>query len=151
MQRLTSPRVLVDGAATLANRRLDGKLSLRSPALAVDTTGEIDLAVSAFRNVRIAARLLRPPALFPNMTGRNVQLRAILDGAFASAGIDYRLTADQVQFDDTGFEVVRAAGRLRLSDPPVIVPIDLTAARVTIRRQRITSTVIGSMSATSSS
>ncbi len=131
VQRLTSPRVLVDGAATLANRRLDGKLSLRSPALAVDTTGEIDLAVSAFRNVRIAARLLRPPALFPNMTGRNVQLRAILDGAFASAGIDYRLTADQVQFDDTGFEVVRAAGRLRLSDPPVIVPIDLTAARVT--------------------
>ena len=131
LQRLSSPRILVNGAATLANRRLDGNLSLRSPAIAIDTTGVIDLATSAYRNVRIAGRLLRPPALFPNMTGRNIQLRAILDGAFASAGVDYRLTADQVQFDDTGFEIVRAAGRLRLSDPPVIVPVDLTAARVT--------------------
>ena len=131
LQRLSTPRILVDGAATLSHRRLDGKLSMRSPALAIDTTGEIDLAASAWRNVRIAGRLLRPPALFPNMTGRNIQLRAILDGAFATAAIDYRLTADQVQFDATGFEVVRIAGRLRLSPSPVIVPVDLTAARVT--------------------
>ncbi|WP_326523169.1 translocation/assembly module TamB domain-containing protein [Sphingomonas sp.] len=131
VQRLTAPRVLVNGAATLARRRIDGNLSLRSPALTLDTTGEIDLGDSSFRNVRVAARLLQPPALFPNMAGRNIQLRAVIDGAFATAGIDYRLTADQVQFDDTGFEVVRAAGRMRWSDPPVIVPVDLTAARVT--------------------
>ncbi len=131
LQRLSTPRILVDGDATFANRRLDGKLSLRSPAIAIDSTGEVDLATSAWRNVRVAGRLLRPSALFPNMTGRNIQLRAIVDGPFASAGIDYRLTADRVQFDDTGFDIVRAAGRLRLSNPPVIVPIDLTAARVT--------------------
>lgn len=131
LQRLSAPRILLNGAATLANRRLDGNLSLRSPSLAIETTGEIDLGTSAYRNVRVAARLLRPPALFPNMTGRNIQLRAIVDGAFATAGVDYRLTADQVQFDNTGFEIVRAAGRLRLSPSPVIVPVDLTAARVT--------------------
>ena len=131
LQRLSTPRILVNGAATLANRRLDGNLSLRSPALAIDTTGEIDLATSAYRNVRIAGRLLRPPALFPNMTGRNIQLRAILDGAFATAGIDYRLTADQV-----AVRRHRVRGRARRRAPaavaaPVIVPVDLTAARVT--------------------
>ena len=131
LQRLTTPRVLVDGAATLASRRLVGNLSLRSPALDLETTGELDLAASAYRNVRIAGRLLRPSALFPNMTGRNIALRAILDGPFATAGFDYRLTADRFAFDNTGFEVARAAGRGRLSTTPVIVPIAFTAQRVT--------------------
>ena len=131
LQRLTSPRVLVNGTATLAHRRLDGHLSLRSPALSVDTTGVLDLAASAYRNVRITARLLRPPALFPNMTGRNIELRAILDGGFSHAAFDYRLAADHVAFDDTGFDQVRAAGSGRLSKAPVIVPITLSAAQVT--------------------
>lgn len=131
LQRLTAPQVLVNGAATLVHRRLDGDLSLRSQALVVDATGALDLARSAYRNVRITARLLRPPALFPNMTGRNIELRAILDGAFATASFDYRLAADRAAFDDTGFEQVRAAGRGHFSKAPVIVPITLTAARVT--------------------
>lgn len=129
--RLTSPRVLVTGGAMLANRRLEGRVSLRSAALSVDTTGTIDLAANAYRNVRIAARLLRPSALFPNMTGRDIALRAILDGAFATAGFDYRLTADRFAFDDTGFEGAHAAGKGRFSKAPVSVPIVLVAQRVT--------------------
>ena len=131
LQRMTTPRVLVGGDATFADRRLSGDLSLRSPSLAVKATGTIDLAESAYREVRIAARLLRPAALFPNMTGRNVALRAILDGRFATARFDYRLTADRFAFDRTGFEIVRAAGRGRLSKAPVRVPIRFAAARVT--------------------
>ncbi|WEK41674.1 MAG: translocation/assembly module TamB [Candidatus Sphingomonas colombiensis] len=131
IQRLTAPRVTVNGGATLANRRLAGNLALRSAALAVETTGTIDLGTSAFRNVRIRARLLQPAALFPNMTGRDVELRAVLDGAFATAGFDYRLTATRFAFDDTGFEQARAAGKGRLSKAPVSVPVRFTAARVT--------------------
>src|SRR3546814_4235631 len=101
--------------ATYAHRRVEGALSLRSSALAVDATGTIDLARSAYRNVRLRARLLKPPALFPNMTARNMELRAILDGAFATASFDYRLTADRFAFDNTGFEGARAAGKGRLS------------------------------------
>ena len=65
------------------------------------------------------------------MTGRNIELRAILDGAFATARFDYRLAADRVAFDNTGFERVRAAGAGHFSKAPVIVPIRFTAARVT--------------------
>lgn len=131
LQRLTSPRVRVTGSATLAHRRLDGSLTLRSAALAVDTTGTLDLADSAYRNVRINARLLRPAALFPNMTGRNIELRAILDGRFGTASFDYRLVGERVAFDNTGFNRVRAAGSGHFSRAPVIVPITLTAAEVT--------------------
>jgi len=131
LQRLTSPRVLVNGHASYGNRRVDGALSLSSAALAADTTGVIDLAANAFRNVRIRARLLRPSALFPNMTGRAIELRAIVDGAFATARYDYRLDAERFAFDDTGFDNAHAAGRGHLSRSPVSVPIRFTAARVT--------------------
>ncbi|MBD8548516.1 translocation/assembly module TamB domain-containing protein [Sphingomonas sp. CFBP 8760] len=130
-QRLTAPRVLVEGAATYGNRRLAGQLGLRSAALAVTTTGEIDLAASVYRNVRVRARLLRPTALFPNMSGQGIELRAILDGAFDRVRYDYRLTADRLAFDNTGFDRVRIGGAGRWSLMPVTVPIRLAAARVT--------------------
>ncbi|KQN24133.1 hypothetical protein ASF00_14820 [Sphingomonas sp. Leaf34] len=131
LQRLTAPRVLVNGSAGFANRRLDGTLSLRTPALAIDTTGIVDLGTNAYRNVRIKARLLRPQALFDTMTGNMVELRAILDGPFATAAFDYRIDAGRFAFDQTGFENAHAAGKGRLSAAPVTVPIRFTAARVT--------------------
>ncbi len=130
-QRLTSPRVAINGSATFANRRLEGALTLRSAALAIDTTGTVDLGASAWRNVRIAARLLRPAALFGNMGGQGVALRAILDGPFATARYDWRIAADRLSFDNTGFETFRAAGAGRLSKTPARVPVRVAAARVT--------------------
>ena len=131
LQRVTAPRVLVNGSATYANRRLEGGITLRSPSLSVDTTGVIDLAASAYRNVRIKARLLRPSTLFPNMSGRDIELRAILDGAFATAAFDYRIDAPRFAFDNTGFENAHLVGKGHLSKAPVIVPARFTAARVT--------------------
>ena len=131
LQRLTAPRILVNGAATFADRRLDGQLSLRSAALAVDTTGIVDLGANAFRNLRIKARLLRPAALFANMSGSAIELRTILDGPFATASFDYRIDAARFAFDKTGFERARVAGKGRLSAAPITVPIRFTAARVT--------------------
>jgi translocation and assembly module TamB len=131
LARLTTPRITVNGAATFADRRLDGTLNLRSAALAIDTVGAVDLGQGAFRNLRLHARLLQPKALFPNMTGRGIELRAIFDGAFSTAHFDYRIAAERLAFDQTGFEVVRAGGAGNLSKQPVRVPIRFTAARVT--------------------
>ena len=131
LARLTEPRVLVQGGGTLIDRQLSGTLSLRSTALAVTADGTLDLAESAYRAVKLHATLLRPPALFPNMTGRAIELRAILEGTFATAAFDYRLTAQRFAFDQTGFEDVRAAGRGHFSKAPILVPIRFTAARVT--------------------
>jgi translocation and assembly module TamB len=131
LMRLTAPAVRVKGNAMLNNRRLDTHLLLGSDALAVSANGIVDLSDSSFEAMRIDARLLRPNALLGNMTGRNVALKAMLDGGFATARFDYLLTADRAAFDETGFENVRASGQGRLGGSPVSVPVRLTAARVT--------------------
>ena len=75
--------------------------------------------------MRLGIDLLKPPALFPNMTGKNVRMVWTLDGPFATADYSYRLTSDFVQFDDTGFTGLHAEGRGRSdaladarADPP---------------------------------
>ena len=83
----------------------------------------VDLGATAIATSRIAAELIRPPALFRNMTGRQVRLTALLDGPFGTARFVYRLTAPRIAFDQTGFEEVRAEGRGRLSRAPVTVPV----------------------------
>ncbi|HYD38283.1 MAG TPA: translocation/assembly module TamB, partial [Allosphingosinicella sp.] len=129
--RLTAPLVQVSGEATLEDRRLDGRLTLRSPAMAVAAAGTIDLARSGFRDLRVGADLLRPPALFPNMTGQKVRLVALLNGPFRTFAFAYRLTSPRIAFDNTGFEDVWAQGRGRFSKTPVTVPLVLSARRVT--------------------
>ena len=131
LQRLTSPRVLVNANGLWSERRLDGRLSLRSGALRVESRGIVDLGANRYRDVQIAAELLRPPALFRNMTGRQVRMTALIDGTFGRADFVYRLTAPRIAFDNTGFEEVRATGRGRLSRAPVRVPLLVTARRVT--------------------
>jgi translocation and assembly module TamB len=131
LQRLTTPRVLVSGSGHFADRRVDGRLSLLSPSLRLETRGLVDLRRGRYENVQIAAELLRPPALFTNLTGRQVRLTAMLDGAFGSARFVYRLTSPHVAFDQTGFDELRLEGRGNLSRPPVRVPILATARRVT--------------------
>jgi translocation and assembly module TamB len=83
------------------------------------------------RDLRVGADLLRPPALFPNMTGQKVRLAALLDGPFRSFAFAYRLTSPRVAFDNTGFEDVWAQGRGRASKAPVAVPLVMSARRVT--------------------
>ena len=40
--RLSSPRIIINGAARLENRRLDTDLSIRSAALSIEADGVID-------------------------------------------------------------------------------------------------------------
>lgn len=131
LRSLSAPRVTVNGTARFANRRLDGQVALRSGGIALTADGVVDLATSAFSNLKLHARLLDPHALFPNMSARNMELRAILDGGFSSFRFDYRIVADRFGFDDTGFEQARAAGRGHWSRVPVALPVRFTATRVT--------------------
>jgi translocation and assembly module TamB len=131
LQRMAAPRIRLTGAASVANRRIEGTIAARSGAVAIETGGVVDLADGRYRNLQTVARVLRPQAILPNMTGRAIEARVLLDGPFATARYEYRLTADRVAFDQTGFEQVRIAGRGRLSPQPVIVPVALTARTVT--------------------
>lgn len=131
LQRLTVPSVDVTGEATFKDRLLDGQLTARSAALNAVARGAVDLAGSRYRGLRIGVDLLRPPALFTNMTGKAVRLVWTLDGPFATAAYSYRLTSSQVKFDDTGFVGLRAEGRGQLSPWPMRVPLRLSAKAIT--------------------
>ncbi len=129
--RLTMPVVTIRGDATLKDRILDGEFTAGSPELRAVARGALDLGGNRYRGVRLGVDLLKPPALFPNMTGRNVRLVWTLDGPFATADYSYRLASPHVQFDDTGFDDLRAEGRGRFSPWPMRVPIRLTARAIT--------------------
>ena len=131
LQRLSAPKVRVAGEASFADRRLDGRLLLAAPAITIEGKGGIDLARSSFAGFALDAHLLQPPALFPNMTGRDVRLHVALDGPFRTARFRYALATPHVAFDDTGFDGVRATGAGQLSSAPVAIPIRLSADRVT--------------------
>ncbi len=129
--RLTGPMMRVTGNATLANRQLDTHLGIVSPALALSANGYVDLARSSFDAMRIDVRLRQPQAVMATMSGRDIAALVLLDGPFGSANFDYRITASRLAFDATGLENVRATGRGKLSAEPVLVPVALSARRVT--------------------
>ena len=131
LHRLTVPVVTIRGDATLKDRILDGELTAASPELRAVARGAVDLAKNRYRGMRLGIDLVRPPALFPNMTGKNVRMVWTLDGAFGSADYSYRLTSDYVQFDNNGFLGLHAEGRGRLGPWPMRVPIRLSAAAIT--------------------
>lgn len=131
LQRLTSPRVRVAASGLFAERRVDGRLSLRSEAFRADARGVVDLAGARYEDVRIAATLIRPPAMFLNMTGRDIRLAALLDGGFGDARFVYRVTSPHMQFDNVGFDEVRVTGAGNLSRMPIAIPMLAAAQRVT--------------------
>ncbi len=131
LQRLTAPVVRVRGDGRLEDRVLDGQLALTSPSLRAVTRGALDLGANRYRRVRLGIDLLRPNALFPNMTGRNVRMVWTLDGPFGRSDYAYRLTSPGVKFDNTGFVDVRAEGRGRGSPWPMRVPMRLSARAIT--------------------
>ena len=131
LQRLTMPAVTIRGQATLKNRILDGQLSASSPELRAVAKGALDLARNRYQGMRLGIDLLKPPALFPNMTGKAVRMLWTLDGPFATADYSYRLTSNYVQFDSNGFLGLHAEGRGRLSPWPMRVPLRLSARAIT--------------------
>jgi translocation and assembly module TamB len=130
LQRLTAPYVRIAGNGIFAGRRVSGRLSLLSGALRADARGTVDLT-AGYEDVRIAGLLTRPPAMFRNMTGRDIRLAALLDGGFGDARFVYRITSPHMQFDDNGFDDVRIIGAGHLSRAPIAIPMLATATRVT--------------------
>ncbi|NIJ08033.1 translocation and assembly module TamB [Sphingomonas vulcanisoli] len=131
LQRLTDPRLKIAGEARLADRKLNGRLAILSPELALKAAGTIDLAQSSFAPLAIDLNLLQPRALFPNMTGQDIRLRVDLKGPFKTAEYRYALTAPHLAFDNTGFDNVRATGADHIRPLPLPLPLKLQAQRVT--------------------
>ncbi len=131
VERLTAPRLDLALDTTLNDRKADTRLTLKSDALAVDAGGLINLANSTFGNFAVNARLLTPGAIAPNLRGRDVMARVVLDGAFATPTVDYKVTAAAIGFGTTTVENVYAEGLARVNADRILVPVNARARRVT--------------------
>jgi translocation and assembly module TamB len=130
VERLTAPQLDVAIDTTLNERRADTRMTLRSDALAVDAGGLLDLANSRFGNFAIDAKLLTPGAIAPNLSGRNVAARLVLDGAFATPTVDYKVRAGAIGFGEMGVEDFYAEGLARVNADRILVPINARARRI---------------------
>lgn len=130
MARLLEPLVQVNLTSTFENRRADMRLRLGSRAMAVTADGIVDLGQSRFEGLEVAARVSRPGALAPNLSGRDLQVALILDGPFATPGIAYDLRARSLTFGTTTVEGLRAVGRARVRTEDIIVPVSARATRI---------------------
>ncbi|CAA9496417.1 MAG: Inner membrane component of TAM transport system [uncultured Sphingomonadaceae bacterium] len=129
-RRLLQPVLAVDLTTTLAERRADTSLRLRSDAFDVAANGIVDLGESRYGNLRINARLLQPGAIAPNLRGQDVQAAFVLDGPFATPTVGYDVRATALGFGATTLQNVRATGQARVQEDRIVLPVALRAARV---------------------
>ena len=130
VERLTAPALQVAIDTTLNERRADTRMKLRSSALMVDAGGLLDLANSRFGNFAVDAKLLTPGAIAPNLRGRDVLARVVLDGAFATPTVDYKLRAAALGFGETSVENLYAEGLAKVNADRILVPVKAKARRI---------------------
>jgi translocation and assembly module TamB len=120
----------MDLTATLRQRAADLRLRLSSRALAVAVEGGVDLAHNRYQGLRVAARLLEPGAIAPNLAGRDVQLAMVLNGAFASPRVAYELSAARLAFGTTVVQGLAARGAATVDADQVMIPVAARAQRI---------------------
>ncbi|MFT3975853.1 MAG: translocation/assembly module TamB domain-containing protein [Sphingomonas bacterium] len=130
VDQLTTPQLDIAVDTTLAQRKADTRITLKSDALAAEAGGMMDFANSRFGNFAVQARLLRPAAIAPQVRGRDVAARLVLDGAFARPTVDYKVQAAAIGFQDTLVEGLYAEGRAQVNADRILVPVHARARRV---------------------
>ena len=131
VERLTAPALQVAIDTTLNERRADTRIKLQSSALAVDAGGVLDLANSRFGQFAVDAKLLTPGVIAPSVNGRDVTARVVLDGAFATPTVDYKIAAATLGFGDIAAQNLYAEGRATVNADRILVPVKARARRVT--------------------
>lgn len=130
VERLTAPGLRLDTDFRWADRKADGVVKLRSPALSAEAKGLVDLGNNQFHGVHVDALLLKPGTIAPKLVGRSVRASLALEGAFATPLVDYKLQAGAIGFGETVVEQLYAEGRARVDADRILVPVRARAARV---------------------
>jgi len=128
---LLAPALAIDLTADLDGTAADIAGTLSSDAFRLEAGGGIDIGASTFEQLALDFRLLRPSALTDAFEGRGIAADLVLDGAFATPAIDYRVTAERLGIAGVTFLDLTAAGISQRNDGILTIPVDARAARVT--------------------
>lgn len=130
VERLTAGGLQVALDATLDERRADTRLRLRSRAMALMTSGTLDLGQSRFDHFRVEGMLLTPGAIALNLNGRSVAGEVALNGPFATPTVNYKLKAAALGFGETVVERLYAEGLATVNADRILIPVKAQAARI---------------------
>ena len=127
---LLGPIANVDIQSTWSDRVAKFSGSVVSNAFRLVANGTADAGRSRLSDVRVNLALLRPGAVLPNLSGRNVRASVVLDGAMRRPDIDYRIQAERIAFGDMAVIGLDARGDAGFRDDHVAVPIAATARAI---------------------
>ncbi|MCP9221565.1 translocation/assembly module TamB domain-containing protein [Erythrobacter sp. LQ02-29] len=128
---LLGPVLNVDLTAALNERRANLRGGVSSDAFRLDTQGTVDLGESAFDGLKLQFTLLEPSAIAPNLSGRGLQARLALDGAFTTPSVDYVINAAQVSMNDMGLVDLTASGSATVNSDRILIPVSARVGRIT--------------------
>ncbi|QXQ07730.1 translocation/assembly module TamB domain-containing protein [Sphingosinicellaceae bacterium] len=131
LARVTTPALRIDATATLADRRANTRFTASAPAFAATGSGLIDFGDESFSGMTIDTRVLKPAAINPRLTARDLRLRARIAGSFRNPIVDYVVTTPAMTFGKNGFTDLRAIGIVQTGARPLVVPLAASASRVT--------------------
>ncbi|MGB3737953.1 MAG: translocation/assembly module TamB domain-containing protein [Pontixanthobacter sp.] len=121
----------IDLTTALDERRAQVDARLSSDAFNLSANGGVDLSDNSFDDMKAAFVLLKPSTLAPNLRGRGLRALLTLNGAFATPEVGYAIRAEQVVMNDIGVQNLRAQGQTTVDTSSMIVPVSLTASRIT--------------------
>ena len=130
VQRLTAPMLRIESDTRLDRRRADTRIKLASNALGVDAGGLIDFGNSTLTNFAVDALLKTPGAIAPNLSGRDVAARIVVNGAFATPTVDYKVRATRLAFAETAVNGLYAEGLARVNADRILVPLHARARSI---------------------
>ncbi len=121
----------IDLTAALDERRarIAGRMS--SDAFNLAANGGIDLSDNSFDDMKAAFVLLKPSTLAPDLRGRGLRALLTLNGAFAQPEVEYDIRAERIVMNDLGVQNLRAQGQTKVDTGSMVVPVSLTASRIT--------------------
>lgn len=119
---------LTDPEAETLAAKIDAKIG--SEAFSFSADGEVDLSNDRFDNLAMRFLLLEPATLAENLIGRSVRADLVLDGAFATPSIDYKINAAAIGFNDIIVERLTASGTSRIDADRILIPINAKAGRI---------------------
>ncbi|PZN96118.1 MAG: hypothetical protein DCF31_04895 [Alphaproteobacteria bacterium] len=129
--RLAGPVLNIDGSVRVEGSKAQLALRAATAALTAEARGGVDFDDESIENMAVTARLIDPRALNPAVSARDMRLSANLAGTLTDPLIDYRLTAASAGWRQAVATDIRATGIVRGGQRPLVIPVSLSAARLT--------------------
>ncbi|MES2302613.1 MAG: hypothetical protein V4521_11185 [Pseudomonadota bacterium] len=121
--------VLYDG--TFAGNVFDGRLRLAGDAFKASANGKVDLVDNRAETLKVRALLLRPDRILASPQLSDARLDATIDGPMTNLSVDHVITVGRMRLGSLDAQGLRSAGVATWNGDRFILPLALTAQRVT--------------------